>query len=611
MKIGIASFILAITAARLVASDIPSSSVISLREEGQTVAISNTEVSLIFDRAKGTLKSLRYREKELLAAGGGYVQIAFTSRKDNPKMNWDYRVVRSSPEFVEIAFVNTSSECPFEFSSHFILRAGESGFHHYLTWGHDASRQPGVIKLAQYNFALRIDPLLFTMAAADDQRITPFPDGNLLTHDKTVMDSTYKLPDGTFYSKYFFSTERDEKHTVYGAMGNGLGIWMIMPSHEHLNGGPEHQELAVHQANASQVLLAHAQGAHYGAGILTSDSKDGSWTKVSAPWFVYVNAGASQAEMWKDARQHAAEAAAAWPYSWLDDAIFQLKRGVVMGTIVTNNSKPLSGARVILAAHDEKAGKLLWQQQWRGYRFYSWAGDDGRFEMKGVRAGEYDLYAWQPGSFGTFVKKGVHVDPGESVSLSNIVWNQPTREILWQIGTPDHSAQEFGFGDNFRQWGLWQEIATKYPEGVNYTIGKSLARDWPFEMAIAQKTDLSWHLPVWSVQFENTSVRSGKAILMLGVAAFEGKVQPQLKFSLNGEDIGSVSDLEISGAAHRSGVHAGYQERTVIFDASKLKVGSNTLVITMPLPGHNPIKALGSPEAALLWDALRLELDGK
>ena len=41
----------------------------------------------------------------------------------------------------------------------------------------------------------------------------------------------------------------DENHRVHGAMGDGIGAWILMPSHEHLNGGPEHQELTVHQTD--------------------------------------------------------------------------------------------------------------------------------------------------------------------------------------------------------------------------------------------------------------------------------------------------------------------------------------------------------------------------
>jgi rhamnogalacturonan endolyase len=581
---------------------------VSLGEDHGAVVLANGEVTLRFDRETAGLVSLVRHGRELLAAGGGYVQIAYTSRKDHPQLRWAYREVRRTPQLVEIAFVNTSAECPFDFATHYILRAGESGFHNYLAWAHDAARVPGVIQLAQYDFALRIAAPLFTVAAADDRRIAPFPDRSLLTPERSVMDSTYLLPEGGYYSKYFFASERDERHPVHGAMGDGIGIWMIMPSQEHLNGGPEHQELTVHQAGASQILLAHAQGAHFGAGILTSDARDGSWRKVSAPWFIYVNEAPGQTQLWQDAKRRAAAAVAAWPYPWLDAAAFQPVRARVSGRSVDGAGAAIAGARVILADHETSPGPLLWQQQWRGYRFSGWTDRDGRFALGAVRDGRYDLYVWQPGAFGYDLHRDLRVAGGQALELGDVIWNrQPGRERLWQIGVPDHSAEEFGFGDDFRRWGLWQTIAEALPHGPTFVVGASGDREWPFEMAVTQDPDGSWRSPAWRIRFDQAAPRSGRVALMLGIAAYEGRRAPQLVVSLNGEELGRIADLEISGAAHRSGAHAGYQERELVFAAERLRQGANTMIIAMPAPERPETRRQVTPEGALLWDCLRLE----
>ena len=573
-----------------------------------TVTLANRELRLAFNKKTGRLESLTHGGRELLTRGGGYIQIAFDSRQKTPQATWGFRVVRRTAELVEIAFVNTNPQCPLDFAAHYVLRAGDSGFYNYLAWGHDAARSPGVVRLAQYNFCLRVDPMLFTVAAVDDQRITPFPRPELLTPQRMVMDATYRLPDGRFYSKYFFSVEMDERHTVHGTMGGGRGIWIIMPSHEHLNGGPEHQELTVHQTDSTPVLLCHATAAHYGAGVATSDSKDGSWSKVSTPWFVYVNTAATQAELWKDAKSRAAQEVAAWPYRWLDDASFQLHRGGVAGRLAFDDNNAADGARVILADHEEKPLPLFWQQQWRGYRFYGWADQHGRFAIGKIRPGLYDLYAWRPGAFGQYVKRSVRVSAGETANLGELRWSRPgQRETLWQIGVPDRSAQEFGFGDDFRQWGLWDQIAAATPGGVTFVVGKSRERDWPFEMAVTQAPDLSWRLPEWRIQFGVAAPRSGRAVLTLGIAAYEGR-QGAINVSLNGEPIGLVSGLEQDGAAHRSGVHGAYQEREIVFDAARLRGGTNTLTLSLPSPGRTLAKPSGYPAAAVLWDCLRLEV---
>lgn len=580
---------------------------VRFQEAADCVHMANDLVALRLDKTNGVLLSFMHQGRELLAAGGGYVQIAYTSRKDKPGTRWEYRLVRQAPDLVEIAFVNVSPACPFDFASHFILRAGESGFHHYLTWGHDVTRSPRVLKLAQYNLALRIDPALFTTAAADDARIAPFPPAALLTPKESVMDSTYALADGGHYSKYFFASERDARHPVHGAMGTDIGMWVIMPSQEHLNGGPEHQELTVHQAGASQVLLAHAQGAHYGAGILTSDPAQGSWQKVSAPWFIYVNRRPTHQQLWDDAKQVAAAAVAAWPYPWLDDATFQRTRGHVTGRLTTDTGEALGGAHVVLADHEAKPGPLLWQQQWRGYRYAALTDAVGRFDLPQVRDGTYDVYAWHTSSFGWHRHPGIRVSGGARIELGTLVWQRrPLRSTLWQIGVPDRSAQEFGFAHNFRQWGLWHQIATALPAGATYVVGQSTVRDWPFLMAVTQQTDRSWLAPTWNIRFTTSERLSGQAALSLGIACYEGKHKPQLEIRLNGDLLGSIADLEISGAVHRSGIHAGYQERELLFAAERVRVGDNTLTITMPPPNRREERTVMTPAGGLMWDCLRL-----
>jgi rhamnogalacturonan endolyase len=583
---------------------------VQFAESPTAVTIANSEVKLVFGKAEGTLNALAFRGRELLGGGKGYIQVAL-STKDKRRGKWEFRVCRREAGLVEIAFADADPRNPFDMAAHYIVRSGEPGFHQYLTLGHDAGRSPGVHALAQYDFCLRADPRLFTHAAVDDQRVRAMPTPEAIRRGQMVMDATYRLADGAYYSKYFYAAEMDERHRVHGVMGRDVGLWIIMPSHEHLNGGPEHQELTVHQTDTTPVQLRHFCAAHYGAGQIVSDAKQGSWSRASATWFVYVNAGRDQAALWHDAKQRAADEAKQWPYAWLDDARFQLRRGSVTGRIVCDDAGPASGARIILAEHEDQPASLYWQQQWRGYRFYGWADAQGRFDIGRVRPGRYDLYAWQSGRFGQFVKQDVRVAPGETDGLGDLTWNTPgRRKTLWQIGVPDRSAAEFGFAEDFRQWGLWDKIAAATLDGVTFVVGRSAVRDWPFQMAVTQNTDLSWRAPVWRVQFNHAAQRHGDAVLTLGIAAFEGKQKSraaQLQFTLNGAALGEVRDLEESGAAHRSGVHGVYQQREIVFDAARLKPGQNTLVIEMP-PGRRVDKPLGYPAAAVMFDCLRLEL---
>ncbi|MEK0447730.1 MAG: hypothetical protein RLZZ399_3051 [Verrucomicrobiota bacterium] len=580
-------------------------------ETPKTITLSNERVRLVLNKERATLDSLQSEGRELLpGAAAGYVQIAFESNQDRVPVRWEAKRVRREAGLAEIAFVNTSPECPLDFSVHYILRSGDPGFYVYLVWGHDTARVPRKVTLAQYNYALRIHPAVFTTSAVDDERILRFPAAGSLKKSQLVMDATYRLAEGGFYSKYFHAAERDEKHRVHGAMSDdGWGLWVVMPSHEHLNGGPEHQELTVHQAGDSHVLLYHAAAAHYGAGVLRSDPTEASWRKVSAPCFIYLNRGSSHEALWADAKQRAEDEEKQWPYPWLDPEAFAGGRGTVSGRVVSQaGGETVGAARVILAAHEEEHGPLAWQQQWRGYRFSGWAAADGTFQIPKVRPGLYDLFVWQAGKFGWFCKSGVRVEPGRCEDVGELRWDSPKpRQRLWQIGRPDRSGGEFGYAEQFRQWGLWDRIARECPGGVRFEIGKNTERDWPFLMSVTQAADFQWMEPDWQVEFEVSRKCAGKAFLTLGLAGYEGR-RGRLRVFLNGQPVGEVGGLVSDSAAHRSGIHGAYQERELEFEASCLREGKNTLSFRFPTAGSVVPKTLGSPAEAILWDALRLEV---
>jgi len=580
---------------------------VGISGDASTIVLSNDLVRLAFDRRGGNLASWQSGGRELLGRGGGYAQVALGGKGGTPRMRWEASLVRREPDLVEIAFTNAAPGCPFDLAHHYTLRSGEPGFWNHLAYGHDAARSPGVHELGQFNFCLRVNPALFTTAAVDDERIVPFPRPQDVRREAQVMDATYRLPDGSIYSKYFFSAAMDSSHRVHGAMGDGVGVWIAMPSHEHLNGGPEHQELTVHQTDTTPVLLRHAVAGHYGAGAVISASSNGSWRQVSAPCFVFANAGAGAAALWRDAKARADAEAARWPHAWLGREFEPGSRGRVTGRLDIDGAPAPAGAWVILAAHEEQENPLDWQQQWRGCRYSARTGEGGAFDLAHVRPGLYDLYAWSAGRFGRFVRRGVTVSPRQTTDVATLDWRTPaTGEVLWQIGTPDRTSAEFGFAEDFRRWGLWDRIAEASTGGVTLVVGRSAAPDWPFQMAATQAPDFSWRVPEWRVVFTNAAARTGRAVLTLGLCGYEGRSRPQLRVALNGAPLGEIDGMPSDGAAHRSGLRGLVHRHEIAFDASRLVAGTNVMTVALPSPGRRVEKKLGSPAAAVLWDCLRL-----
>jgi hypothetical protein len=53
---------------------------------------------------------------------------------------------------------------------------------------------------------------------------------------------------------------------------------------------------------------------------------------------------------------------------------------------------------------------------------------------------------------------------------------------LFSIGTPDRSAAEFKYGDQYRQWGLYYKFPKDFPNGVNWIVKNNPdpRKDWNY-----------------------------------------------------------------------------------------------------------------------------------
>ena len=63
---------------------------------------------------------------------------------------------------------------------------------------------------------------------------------------KPSSDATDRYASGQIYTKYD-NSQFVADELVYGMAGSQMGLWMILPGREYINGGPLHQELTVHK----------------------------------------------------------------------------------------------------------------------------------------------------------------------------------------------------------------------------------------------------------------------------------------------------------------------------------------------------------------------------
>lgn len=107
----------------------------------------------------------------------------------------------------------------------------------------------------------------------------------------------------------------------------------------------------------------------------------------------------------------------------------------------------------------------------QGYQFWTQTDEKGGFEIRGVREGTYNLYAWVPGIIGDFkhdvdviIEPGMHdvpllhfhiydavkplnahtFLPGGENHVGDLVHKPPRNgPTMWEIGIPDRTAAEF------------------------------------------------------------------------------------------------------------------------------------------------------------------------
>jgi rhamnogalacturonan endolyase len=531
------------------------------------------------------------------------------------------KIVKNTPDLVHFALIDTNS--PY-LEDHYVMLKGESGIHPYVI----IKGQFGGEMRTMYRFDMSILDWTWTPERVGQQKSYEFLQA--ISTIGNMGDETWRLPDGSVYSKYDWCLYYSEA-PMWGHFGHGFGAFFMPVSTEAYASGPLRQELAVHQ---DALILNYIGGGHFSGGG-SAGGRNGE--KIFGPWFVYINAGPTTNAILTDALKVAADEQKKWPYQWVEEPLFPVKRISVTGQLKISHDRSAAYAYIILGQLANPAGRsggggrggrggfgrggttnsiaaltnaiasdtngfarggrggfgggandgaaadrasIIYNQA-GDYIFYVKADADGKFTLPHVRPGTYTLYAWQTqGPITQSLAKDGIVVSGDTLDLGAIDWDPPYHpNLLWQIGKADRLAGEFKFGDQPRD-SLWMQ---RVPADLTFTIGQSKEiNDWYF----AQKTG------IWTVKFNLDKTVSGNGYLTIAVAGGGGSVTA----SINGTDVGRLSYSD-DGSVRRSTNRSGrYGRNEYTFPASILKPGENTLILRANASG-------------LMYDTIVLESD--
>ena len=601
-------------------------------EDATTATLANGIISATVNKVNGNLLSLKHRGVESLSKGGGYWNIygnspgqAKTELKGTPAT---FRISQnpgtnggSLGEIVlGFPYQGQPKAVPLDIEIRYSLHRGDSGLFGWTIADHDPEYPSFDIEVS--TLVLKLNPEVFDHLTVDSRRslkmITgaDWVNGEMLNL-REARRMTTGIRKGEVDHKYDYAAMFSET-PAYGwsSTGKNVGIWIVNPSLEYINGGPIKIEVTGHidgkpKLPADPALLFVWHGSHYGGkGIQIKAGEH--WRKVIGPFILYCNGGANSAAMWKDALSRADQEKKAWPYAWVQAPGYEraAERGSVSGRLIVQDPQApkasASSAWVGLAhppyeATFEKRGRMTldWQVDGKHYQYWAKADAEGRFTIPSARPGTYALYAYADGILGDFSRAQVRVEAGKTTTLGDLPW-VPVRfgKQVWEIGVPDRSAAEYRHGDNYWQWGLYDLYPKEFPQGVDYVIGKSdWKRDWNYAQPPLANGKDRWTKSTWRIRFKLDDAAKGTATLRLAICGARGG---PVEVAINGQAIGGTGELPESGVMHRDGIRGVEIERNLSFDASILKAGENVIELT---------KQARDWTDGVLYDYLRLEVD--
>ncbi len=601
-----------VSTARLLAAD----SEVTLTSRGNDVILSNGDVSATIDVRGASIAGIKYGSHEMVSNTGRHRDVYFSRDGGTTYERPDHcvgSVTTQTADTVDYSCKHTynpgaGDKAAWDVDVHFVMRRGVPGVYAYTINSHPASYPD--LSVGEWRMVWsppedRNDFMdtIFIDQARHWQIPAPsdFATAQPVNGPKEVTKLTTGSWAGRMDCKYMYAASYWEIGTWgFASSERHLGEFVVLPSKEFFNDGPNKQDLT----GAVGTLLLHLNMNHYdGTGFTIKAGQD--WTKFYGPWLLYLNDKPTAEACWHDGQARQKLEAAQWPYDWVKNPLYPAaqQRGKVIGQLLVHDSlKPqlnAANAWVGLSPSPDQPGDPFrggdFQFEATGYQFWTRADAQGNFSLMNIRPGKYTLYAYTNGIVGQFEKADIEVGAGDDISLGRLDWEakHPGTRIAWELGIPDRTAEEFGHGKDYFLPLMYHTLEAEVPEPLDFTIGKS---DPSTQWYYAQSHHGADHgTPAhWRIHFKLPAAPVGEATLTL---AFAGADHGKVGVEVNQHAVATVvPPVQGGNGLIREAVHTKYCYSYVPIPSSALHAGDNTITLTQESSGY------------VMYDYINLEL---
>jgi rhamnogalacturonan endolyase len=618
------------TTAHVAGAVTPGGAAVTATKGNGSYTLSNGIVSIVITCTDGSINTWTYKGTNVLAGGDGGGQVYWELEAGNGTCTLTSDPATNGGDQAEVRIHTTGSTNNLDVDIDYAVLRGSSGFYATGILTHPAAyaaSSGGEWRSNVYNGSIfdwnSLDALRNGASSAGgptgwlDTTEDDWVNGSAVTGAPKEVE---KAPNGVYVCKYSWTADwGDTDAWGWSSSTKNIGMFIALGSKEYYNGGPKKRELMGSMLNGPD-LLNMLGGSHYeGAEAAETIAAGTELSKVYGPFFYYNNsvpAGTANANtvLFADAIAQAKAEQAAWPYTWFvnpagGDGKYaqEAGRSTVTGALtIADPGAPsaAAGDMWIGLAPDDGLDPAA---QFYTYQYWVKTGCDGSFTIPHVTPGTYALWAFGRGAAGTFTTAqgklpnssmltqftkptaSITVTAGQTQSLGTVtITPARTAPTVWEIGASDRDSHEFLNGAiNYTNWAVAdQNYAATFGNGVTYTVGKDdYSKVWNYaDMDTAP----------WTVNFTMGAAPTGQARLYVALAANEGG---SLTVAVNGTQVGTLAPQNTSDAVIRLGSHGYFWDGQILFAASALKAGANTLTIK-------------SSGGALEWDYLRLEANG-